>query len=784
MIIDKTLKTLEYDKILNLMLPFTSSETGKRRILETVPQTTYEAALNELNLTVEADKVLYQHGINVSFTFDEITDQAARSKKLSVLTMGDLLRIARLLKTARIVYSGIDDINDSSLEMLKQMSSGIYISFTLEKDIFRSILSENEMSDNASTTLKSIRQSINRCNDKIRDKLNSYVTSSSTAKYLQDNIVTIRNDRYVIPVKSEHRGQISGLIHDQSASGSTVYVEPMMVVELNNELKILIAEEEKEIYRILKEFTTRVSVVADSILADQEILTEMDLIFARAMFGKSIKGTCPTLNSHGYIDIKRGRHPLINPDVVVPVTVRLGDKYRILMITGPNTGGKTVTLKLTGLLTLMGLSGIFIPAEEGSTISVFENVWCDIGDEQSIEQSLSTFSSHMRNIISITEQVNSNTLVLLDELGAGTDPQEGAALAMAVTSHIIESGAYGVITTHYPELKEYALITDAIENASMDFDPDSFKPTYNLVIGIPGASNAIQIASRLGLNKQITTRAVELLSEDKIKLEKVLVQAEEARRRADNSLSELEKKHRDFDGDILKLERDKEKLLEEKEKIRTNAQRETKRLVNAALEEVNEIVAELKDMLEQDGNIDIFKAHKLRKRLESISVDSEEKTEKSDEIEEIAGDITVGDRVYLKNMNNYAEVAGINKKGEYEVKMGALSLSVKPDDVIKVKQNKPKQAEVHVVRPYNTGAVKPEVNLIGMTTEEALFALDLFINDAVTGGLGEVRVVHGKGTGTLRKAVQDYLNKSPIIKEFRKGIYGEGENGVTIVKLK
>lgn len=783
MITPKSLKTLEYDKILNMLTPFAQSETGKARIPALSPDTSYDSAVNNLNLTVEADKVLYEHSINLSFNFDDVGECLRRAKKMSVLSMGEVLKVGRVLRVARTVASSLKDINDSSLIMLKQMAAGLYISYSLEKDIGRSILSDTEMADTASAELKSIRNSIVRCNEKIKDKLNSYITASSTVKYLQDNIITMRNDRYVIPVKAEHKGQISGLIHDQSSSGSTVYVEPMMVIELNNELKILIANEEKEIYRILKEFTTRISVIGDSLLANQEILTELDIVFAKALFGKSINAKCPVINSRGIIDIRKGRHPLINRETVVPVSVKLGDKYKILMITGPNTGGKTVTLKLIGLLTLMGLSGLFIPAEEGSVISTFKNIFCDIGDEQSIEQSLSTFSSHMTNIINITNNIDSECLVLLDELGAGTDPQEGAALAMAITSYIIDKGSFGVITTHYPELKEFALVNKSIENASMDFDPDTFKPTFSLVIGIPGASNAIHIASRLGLNEKIAENARNYLSEDKIKFENVLLKAEETRRKAEIQKAELEEKYKSMESDLRQIEGEKHKLLKEKEKIQQNAQRETKRLVNLALHEVNEIVDEIKEMLADSDKIDIFRAHKLRKKLENISVESDYAEDTAEEIIEADGEIAQGDRVYIKSLRNYGIIDSL-RKGEYTVKMGALTVNVKDDDVIKVKAEEEEKSKVKVIRPYNMGAVKSEINLIGLNADEALYNLDNFINDAVTGGLSELRIVHGKGAGILRKAVGDYLSKNPLVKEFRKGIFGEGEGGVTIVKLK
>lgn len=786
MISAKTLKTLEYDKILSLLSQYATSETGKIELLNLNPSTDYNKAQHFLNMTIEADKILYEHSVGLRFSFSDVHECIMRAKKNATLSMGEILKVGRLLKASRLVMSGITDINDSEITILRGMAEELFVSFTIEKDIFRCILSENEMADNASSELRSIRQSITRCNEKIKDKLNSYITSSSTVKYLQDNIVTMRNDRYVIPVKIEHRGQIGGLVHDHSSSGNTVFVEPMMVVELNNELRMLIASEEKEIYRILREFTTRISLDSDAILYNQKLMTEMDIVFAKALYAKTVKATPPTINSHGKINIIKGKHPLIDQSEVVPVSIRLGDNYRILMITGPNTGGKTVTLKLTGLLTLMGLSGMFIPASHGSVISTFDNMWCDIGDEQSIEQSLSTFSSHMTNIINIVNSLTEKSLILLDEIGAGTDPQEGAALAMAITSYIIEAKAYGVITTHYPELKEYSLITDSIENASMDFDPETFKPTYSLVIGIPGASNAIQIANRLGLNPEIIARAKGLLSDDKISLENVLIQAEKSRRKAEDAQTELEERRIQINRDLSIIDKEKQALIKDREKIQLNAQKEVRRLTRIALEEVNEIVDELKSMLEDSDNIDIFKAHKLRKKLENITVDTEnEQNNNEDRIDSIEGDIEVGDRVFVKSINNYGYVESINKKGELTVKIGNISSNIKPNDTIRVKNKEDKKTQkVNVTRPINMGAAKSEINLIGQNADEATYNLDAFINDAFVGGLGEVRIVHGKGQGILRKAIQDYLKDCKLVKEFRKGIFGEGENGVTIVKFK
>ncbi len=787
MIIPKTLKTLEFDKILEMLVPYAQSEAGKIIALNLVPYTSIERARAELELTIQADRVLYVHSVNPNYAFDDVTECLSKAEKMSILSMGEVLKVGRLLKSSRITSTAINDINDNKVEMMQMMAKNIFVSFTIEKAIDKSIISDNEMSDNASHELRAIRTKIARCNSKIRDKLNSYITSSATVKYLQDNIVTLRNNRYVIPVKTEHKGQISGLIHDQSSSGSTVFVEPMMVVELNNELRLLVSDEEKEIYNILKDFTERIRTVVDNLQVNQEILSELDVIFAKAKLARTMKAIPPVITENGKIEIIEGRHPLIDPASVVPVTVILGGEYRILMITGPNTGGKTVTLKLTGLLTIMALTGMFIPAEANSKVTMFDSIYCDIGDEQSIEQSLSTFSSHMTNLIYITNNADDKSLILLDEIGAGTDPQEGAALAMAITTHILKSRAHGVITTHYPELKEYSLGTDMIENASMDFAPDTFRPTYKLVIGVPGASNAIHIAECLGLNKSIVEQAREKLSKEKVKFEQVLTLAEEARRKADDARLDIEGKRDDIELERRQIKLERAKLAREREIIQTNATKEKDKLIGIALREVNEIVDEIKNMLDDTDSIDIFKAHKLRKRLKDISETKDVEVEEVTEIEEDKTPITIGDKVYIKNLKQEAIIAGINNnKKEYSINIGSISTQVKYKDVVKLykKDKNSQKTKVNISHLHTASPLVLELNLVGQNADEAMYNLDIYINDASYSGLEEARIVHGKGTGILRNAVHSYLKSSGLVSTYRLGKYGEGQGGVTIVYFK
>ena len=493
MINERTIKTLEYEKIMQKVAHYAASKPAKDRILLMRPYDEIEKIELELEKTCEADKILFEHAVNPVLNFDDISDALDSAEVLSMLTMQDLLKICRLLKVASSLQSQILNVPDDEVIKLKTLARTIYTNKKLADDIDRSILSDTEMSDNASSLLRDIRVKIKRTGENIKQKLNSYITSSAYAKYIQDNIVTVRGDRYVIPLKAEYKGMIPGLIHDQSSSGATLYVEPFAIVELNNDLKGLLIEEEAEIERILRDFTYRISEETGLLRYSLNAIIEFDVIFAKAYYGNSIKGVKPVFGKRDYIEIRKGRHPLIAADKVVPNDIMVGKDFNMLLITGPNTGGKTVCLKLIGLIELIGMSGIFVPALYAE-LACADNIFCDIGDEQSIEQNLSTFSSHMTNVVNILGEMTEKSLVLLDELGAGTDPTEGAALALGIADYIMKTGAKAVITTHYNEFKEYAVITDRVQNASMDFDPKTYSPTYKLIIGTPGASNALAIA--------------------------------------------------------------------------------------------------------------------------------------------------------------------------------------------------------------------------------------------------------------------------------------------------
>ena len=597
------------------------------------------------------------------------------------------------------------------------------------------------------------------------------------------NIVTVRGDRYVIPVKAEFKNQIPGLVHDQSASGQTVYIEPMVVVELNNDLKTHLVEEAIEIEKILRAFTMRVSVDVEPFKASFDTIVRLDVIFAKAYYAQAIKAIKPVLNDKGIININKGRHPLLNPDNVVPIDVKLGDEFDLLFITGPNTGGKTVSLKLVGLFELMAMTGMYVPAREAE-LSMFDNIFSDIGDEQSIEQNLSTFSSHIANIKRIIDNISNKTLILLDELGAGTDPTEGASLAMSISEYIRSSGAKAIITTHYNELKEYAVVTHRAENASMDFNPLTYNPTYRLIIGTPGASNALLIARKLGLKEEIVKRAEEGIKDNKLEFENVLQSLEIARRKALENEERTAELLKQAEITNQKAERERDRLFIQRERLNENVKKETKRLVEEAMEEANEIIDSLREILDDPTEANLFKARKLRKSLTKYIVNEE--NEFAGFGEEDDGTIQDGDTVLVKPLKVEGVVVSINAvKGTASVKLGKMNSTFKLDALVRLKA-KEKKPEIikSAPRALRNDAFSPEINLIGQTTQEGIVNLEAYIDKALLAGVHEIRIIHGYGTGKLREAVRATLKTHPHIKDFRDGIYGEGERGVTIATIK
>ncbi len=779
--LDRTLKALEYDKILAAIALHATSSSAKESILEEKPSSDKEVVETKLEEVAEAYKALFEYSVKPPFNFDSVGTALDRAGVMSVLSMSELLKIAAVLRLSRTAKLTIEKIPDDNVVLLKKIASGIFTDKPLEDDIESAILSETEMSDNASEELRRIRIKIRKIGESIKAKLYNFVHSAAYAKYVQDGIVTIRNDRYVIPLKAEYRKEIPGLVHNQSASGATLYVEPMVIVELNNDLKTLLLEEEKEINRILRDFTARVAGVVDMIKYDFSILIRLDVIFAKAEYANEIKAVKPIINDSGYTKITKGRHPLIDKTKVVPTNIEIGKDFDMLLITGPNTGGKTVSLKLVGLFALMAASGIFLPAQDAE-VGLYDNIYCDIGDEQSIEQSLSTFSSHIKNIVGVLDNIKLRDLLLFDELGAGTDPAEGAALALAVCDFIKESGAKAIITTHYNELKEYGVVTDRVINGSMDFDPVSCRPTYKLNIGTPGASNALLIAERLGLNKSIIDKAREGLKSQKVQFENVLAALEIARKNAELNEQETESDKEEAKKIRLEVEKERNRLIEERKKIDEIVRKEKKKMIEDAVSEANDIIEELRNILDDPSEKNLFRARELRSKLKKYTIDEESEVA---EILEDLGDPRVGDDVFCTKLGVDGRVMSLNPiKGTAVVSLGNFSSTVNIKDIKKIAKKQEKKIISSGRKLPRTEAVSTEIKVMGLTVEDAIVEVDKFISTALLAGLHEVKIIHGTGTGALRKALQAHLRGLKEVDSVRDGVYGEGERGVTFATFK
>lgn len=679
---NKSLTTLEYFKILDSLAGFCQSAGGREKARALRPFDSTAEIERALCETDEADRMLFEYVLNPDFSVDDIKDIVVKASKGAILSISEIMKVGRTLRTARLLRKTVGLAKD--VPLLTEMASMLYCNEALERNIYDAFLSETEVADNASHELKLIRIRIRKINDNIRTKLQLYVTSPQYSKYLQDNIITMRSDRYVIPLKSDFKGSIPGLVHDQSASGSTLFVEPMQIVEMNNELKAELAAEQSEIEKILRNFSASIAVNGDNIAMSYQAVVDMDTIFAKARLAREYKAVRPELNDCGEIIIKDGRHPLIDSKKVVPVSLTLKADEKMLLITGPNTGGKTVTLKLVGLFTLMAMSGLYIPAKYAK-ISIFDGVYSDIGDEQSIEQSLSTFSAHIKNTISILNDITEKSLVLFDELGSGTDPGEGAPLAVSIAEYLLSVGAKSFITSHFNDLKEFALVTNGVVVASMEFDSETFSPTFKLVMGAIGSSNALAIAKKLGLKQSIIDNARHRISFEKRQFDKVLNAAEHTRQRASALVAEASV-DRELAAQALKdAENEKKIVAEKREKLDESIRKETKRLIEDSVEEANEILEQIKELLQkQDLNeADLFKARNMRKKLETMSA----KYEESAVIEDVPDDtpLNVGDNVWVKSLCKRGKLLSVNGRGEAQVSFGKLTAKVKKDDYYKVK---------------------------------------------------------------------------------------------------
>ncbi len=788
----KTIEKLELNKILKAVASFAVLPQTKAALESAMPESEIGEAKYFLDLTSEADLLLFRFGTGRIEAYPEIDDEPERAAKGAALSCGELLSVAALLRSARVAYNGVKSVSDERIVHMREIADRLYFDESLERDIGDKILSEEEVSDFASDALYNIRVSIRRLNERIRGKLSEYLGGNS-AKYLQEGIVTMRDNRYVLPVRAEYKSQVRGFVHDRSASGATFFIEPEEVLEMNNELRELAAAEKEEIERILAALSRRVGGMAAQLREDTERLSEMDAAYAKAEYSYKNKCVRPAINDRGVISIEKGRHPLLDAKTAVPVTVSLGKDYRLLLVSGPNTGGKTVTLKMCGLFCLMACCGLFIPAAEGSEAAVFEKVFCDIGDAQSIEENLSTFSSHIKNVIGITEGADEKSLVLIDELGGGTDPDEGQAIAKAVLSFLLKRGCRGIVTTHYTSLKEFAYSKDGIENASMEFDMSTLQPLYKLSPGVPGSSNAIAISGRLGLSEEILRDAVSNLSEGARKFENIVRTAEQSRIEAEEAKRQAERLRAEWEQKLSEVNAEREKLKKEREKLYLSAKVESRRIVNERAEEAEELLKEIENIAAKNEltPADLIRARTLKNKIADKAYGMEfEKDEPERRVPADLATLKAGDKVFVGAMESAGEVVSVNaRKKEAEVLVGSIRMNVKAGDLFRIvggkKKDSPKN-EVRVVRNIssNTGAVQTEINLLGMTVSEAIEETDAFIDRAVLAGLEEVKIVHGVGTGKLRDGIREHLRKHKNVAEFRSGKYGEGEAGVTVVKLK
>ena len=776
---ERTLHVLEFDKILALLKEETSTIIGQQLVEQVKPLTTYEEVIQLQEETDEAVRILrLNHTIPLAHV-ENIADYIHRSKIGSILDPEACLHVAQLIYVGRNVKTFIEQLaEDERLPRLEAIVEEIVSLRHLEKEIKTKIDDHGDIYDNASSTLRSIRASIRTYETRVREKLQQITRTKSNM--LSDTIVTIRNDRYVLPVKHEYRSVIGGIVHDQSSSGQTLFMEPKEVIPINNSLQHEIVKEKHEIEKILRQLTEKIAEHASELLSNMEMIAQIDLIYARAKLAHKMKAVKPILNEDGIIDMKQARHPLIPEEEVVANDIALGEDYHAIVITGPNTGGKTVTLKTIGLLTLMAQAGLQIPAIDGCRLAVFPKVFADIGDEQSIEQNLSTFSSHMVNIVEIMKHVDDRTLVLFDEIGAGTDPQEGAALAMALLDEVIEKNARVVATTHYPELKAYGYNRESVMNASVEFDVETLRPTYRLMMGVPGRSNAFEISARLGLHDEIIERAKSYLGVDSKNVENMITALEQSRKQAEIKLEEAhkileesEQLHKELRDKLAEFARKRDQLYRQ-------AEEKAEKALQQAREEAELIVQELREMRDNTQ----WKEHEwieARKMLEEAQ--PELVKEKESETKEIEHTFEVGDEIKHKTLQQTGEIIEKKNENEFIIQLGLMRVTAKKKDLQFIGKAKKEEEKPVTQIVTSSQPVKAEIDLRGKRYEDAMRELEEYIDRAMLEGYPRVTIIHGKGTGALRKGVKKFIEQSPHIKSSRYGGEGEGGSGVTIVEL-
>lgn len=786
---ERSLLKLELDQVLILLAECAGSDDGKAACLKLRPVSDLEDVQAMLAETTAASDLCTKKG-NPSFSgVQDVTAALERAERGGSLQPKELLSIAGVLRCARTVkgYISVDDAATVLDPLFHALAANKY----LEDRIFGAILSEDEIADTASSALADIRRHMRVQSGKIRDSLQKVISSPAYSKFLREPIITIRQGRYVVPVKSECKNDVPGLVHDVSATGSTYFVEPMSAVNANNALRELEIKEKKEIERILAELSAEAATHRESITCDFQMLVRLDVIFAKARLGYRMRAWEPQMNDRGRVELRNARHPLIDSSKVVPISVQIGTDFDTMIITGPNTGGKTVTLKTVGLLTLMAECGLHIPAGEGSCLSTFDAILADIGDEQSIAQSLSTFSSHMRTIVDIVSQCDSRTLILFDELGAGTDPAEGAALAIALIEFCRKMGSCVIATTHYAELKLYAMRTSGVINASCEFDVETLQPTYKLLIGIPGKSNAFAISRKLGLSEDILKEASDLVGKNDKDFEDVLSQLEQQRQQMESARIEAERLRKETEKIKKQSEEYNLQFAAEREKAMEQARREAQQIIEDARRTANAASEELKALRKQlTESADAQGVNQRQSELRKSLNDAESRIRANAPVNkrpEPAREVLVGDTVELLKLGTKASVIAINKDGTYDLQAGILKLTAKADEIYllendnpyKVKAERPK----HSGREMKMSAMSQEIDLRGMDAIEAVCVMERYLDEAMRSNLQSVRIIHGKGTGTLRAAVQQALRKNKFVKKFRLGVYGEGEDGVTIAEF-
>ena len=785
---ERTLRVLEFTKIRDMLTEKALTPLGAEKCQALVPSTNFQEISEWQEETEEALVVLTYVGGNPLASFTDVRPYLALCDKGATLSPKALLEIATLMRACRTARSALVTERDNTPRLKEK--AGLLGSFrNLEDDVTTAILSEDEISDKASTELANIRRHLRGATERIKERLNSMIRSTAYQKYLQDPILTMRNDRYVLPVKAEYRANVPGLVHDQSASGATLFIEPMAAVEMGNELKQWEAKEKQEIERILAALSAEIAPYAPQLTENLELLAELDFAFAKGLLSRDMSGVTPKMNRNGFINIIRGRHPLIDREKVVPTNLWMGGDFTTLIITGPNTGGKTVTLKTVGLFTLMAQAGLHVPADLGTELAMFQQVFADIGDEQSIEQSLSTFSGHMTNIVGIMNEVTPDDLVLFDELGAGTDPTEGAALAQTILTALLRKQVRTLATTHYSELKAFALSTPGVENASVEFNVETLRPTYRLSIGVPGKSNAFEISRKLGLSEGLIDEAKKLLSTEDKRFEDVIANAEYHRQVAEKERQLAEQAA----AETTRLRDEAERLRREMEAKREaslrKAKDEARRILENARRESESVMRELKQMKKSAANGPDMQAAALRKRLEDgIDSLSEGLTQQADRVDKPPKTLKVGDEVEILNLKTRGVVLSVpDAKGEVQLQAGIVKLKAHLSQLRLVKSEpaaKKQKSSFRAETGAMTRTVPMECDVRGMALDEAIPVVDQYLDEAVLASLNEVSIIHGKGTGVLRSGIQQHLRHHMHVKSFRLGVYGEGESGVTVVTLK